>query len=244
MWPDDEWSVAMGGRVDDRLTFLGGMPGLPPLKDSATAAAIGAFYNNGNRRFFEPYLIDRYGDRGSCQGQQLNACRPSADPAPGSGSICDPLWNGRANPAWAPDGTNVVYWQALVTSPACGPSNPSVPTCPTSTEPGGRRTRLMIAHLTSRSPITVPQPAPIPDVIPWGVAYHPGDADPTLPVIPAGTYTLTGKVFGSATVNVAVDSAHNVDSSIAVTYANYSDDGINVINGTESGAQQLPASPF
>jgi hypothetical protein len=32
--------------------------------------------------------------------------------------------------------------------------------------------------------------------------------------------------------------------SVAVSYTNYSDDGINVINGTESAAQQLPASPF
>ena len=198
---------------------------------------LSGVYNNGNRRFFEPYLIDRYGDRGSYHGQQLNVCGPSDDPTPGSGSICDPLWNGRADPACAPDGTNVVYWQALVTAPACGSSNPSVPVCPTSTEPGGRRTRLMIARLTSRTPKSIAQPAPVPDAIPWGIPFTAGDPDPSQPHLATGTYTLAGQVFGSATVSVTENSTHTAIASIATTYTNFSDDGINVINGTESSSK-------
>src|SRR5204862_8353712 len=130
-----------------RMYFESAIPGLPALNDMASLGSVLAgVYNNGNRRFFEPYLIDRYGDRGSYHGQQLNACGPGDDPTPGSGSICDPLWNGRADPAWSPDGTNVVYWQALVTAPSCGGANP--PPCAASPEPGGRRTRLMIAKPT------------------------------------------------------------------------------------------------
>jgi hypothetical protein len=236
--PDDQWSVIMDGRVDHRLYFESAIPGLPALNDLVNIGTVlSGVYNNGNRRFFEPYLIDRYGDRGSYHGQQLNACGPSDDPTPGSGSICDPLWNGRADPAYAPDGTNVVYWQALVTDPACGPSNPSVPVCPTSTEPGGRRTRLMIARLTSRTPRSIAQPAPVPDAIPWGTPFTAGDHDPSQAHLPTGTYTLAGQVFGSATVSVTENSTHTAIASIATTYTNFSDDGINVINGTESSSK-------
>jgi hypothetical protein len=235
--PDDNWTAVMDGRVDDRMNFASALPGVPPLVDLANVSGVANLYNNGNRRFFEPYLIDRYGDRGTYHGQQLNACKSGDNPNAGSGSICDPLWNGRANPAWSPDGTNVVYWQALATAPACGPANPSVPTCPTSFEPGGRRTRLMIAKLVSRRP----QPLPtgpvqtVSDTVPWGIAYQVGSPLPSRTHIPAGTYTLNGKVFGSATVVVTENSALTSVASVSVTFTNFSDDGINIINGTESG---------
>ncbi|HET8709886.1 MAG TPA: hypothetical protein VFM32_00815, partial [Spongiibacteraceae bacterium] len=142
--PDDKWIVAMDTRGSDRQMFLAAMRGIPPVTDLVTTSAVSSTRNNGQRRFFQPILIDRWGDRGNYQGQQLNA----GDGAPGS--ISDPNWNGRADPRWSPDGTSVVYWQGLVTSPACGGINP-LP-CPVSTEPGGRRSRLMIARLTSRRP--------------------------------------------------------------------------------------------
>jgi hypothetical protein len=228
----------MDGRVDHRLYFASALPGVPPLIGLANASAIAGVYNNGNRRFFEPFLIDRYGDRGDNHGQQLNG---GGDTTPGNGGISDPLWNGRADPTWAPDGRNVVYWQALVTAPACGPANPTVPTCPTSTEPGGRRTRLMIANLTSRTPVSIAQPTPIPDEIPWGIEYHAGDPLPTRPHLPGGTYTLNGKVFGSASVVITENPAKTAIDSVQVTYTNYTDDGINVINGTQS-ATRSPAN--
>ena len=72
--PDDQWSVIMDGRVDHRVYFESAIPGLPPLNDIVNIGTVlSGVYNNGNRRFFEPYLIDRYGDRGSYHGQQLNA---------------------------------------------------------------------------------------------------------------------------------------------------------------------------
>src|SRR2546423_2994586 len=156
--------------------------------------------NNRNRRFFQPYLLDARGDRGDYHGQQLNACGAKDDATPGSRSICDPLWNGRADPAWSPDGTEVVYWQALVTAPSCGGTNP-LP-CPASKEPGGRRTRLMLAKLTSRKPLTPKQVAPVPDTVPWGIPYHPSDPFPIHGHLPAGNYVLPGKRSGSATVAI------------------------------------------
>ena len=246
--PDDQWSVVMDGRTTHRLYFLGALPGVPPLIDFASAVASASLYNgpsssspNGAQRFFEPILIDRYGDRGNYHGQQLNA---GGDATPGSGSISDPLWAGRADPTWSPDGTAIVYWQSLVTAPACGPSNPNLLTCPTSSEPGGRRTRLMIASLTSRTAQVHTQPAPVSDEVPWGVEYHGGDAFPQRYFIPAGTYTLRGNSFGLANVTVTENSSHTADASVAVTYHDYSNDGITVLNGTESVSQTVSLATF
>ena len=121
--PDDNWTIAMDTRGSGRQLFLAAMRGVPPLTDLVTTAAVASVRNNGARRFFQPYLIDRYGDRGSYQGQQINAC-PNPSDISKPGSICDPNWNGEADPRWSPDGTAAVYWQALAVPPACGGANP------------------------------------------------------------------------------------------------------------------------
>jgi hypothetical protein len=225
--PDDRWSVVMDARQGGRHMYYAGMRGIPPLVDLLTMSVMTCCYNDGNRRFFQPYLIDVYGDRGNYHGQQLNA-------GPGNpGSPSDPNWNGRADPAWSPDGTNVVYWQALVTAPACG--NPNRQPCPDSTEPGGRRTRLMIARLTSREPITVPRVAPVADVVPWAIQFRTGDRLPLRAVqAPAGKFKLPGKVSGSADVEIR----HAADGSgvafVSVRYSHFTNDGFHIIDGTES----------
>jgi hypothetical protein len=231
--PDDRWDVIMDARVDNRMMFIAGLPGVPPLTDEVTGSiyAVSNMRNNGNRRFFEPYLLDQFGDRGTYGGQQLNACPPGQPTAPGRGSVCDPLWNGRADPTWSPDGTKVVYWQALVTAPACGGSNPL--RCPVSTEPGGRRTRLMMAKLISRQPVTPLVVAPISDDVPWGTPFRPGDRFPLPALLPAGSYTLAGHTSGSADVTITTNAARTAVTSVAVSYTRYGNDGIHIINGTE-----------
>ncbi len=226
--PDDNWTVLADGRTDNRMAFLGAMPGIPPVVDLA-GCALREIYNNGNRRFFQPYLLDRYGDRGSYEGQAVNG---GHDPTPGSGSFSDPLWNGQADPQWSPDGTAIAYWQAQVTAPACGGPNPIV--CPVSREPGGLRTRWVLARLTSRDPLPPTTVDPVADEIAWGIAYTPGDSIPVRPHLPAGTYTLPGRIHGSATVVITETPDLTQIASIEVTYTDYSDDGINVINGSHS----------
>jgi hypothetical protein len=225
--PDGKWIVGMDTRGSGRQLFMAAMEGVPPITDILTTAAVSSVRNNGQRRFFQPWLIDRAGDRGTYQGQQLNA----GNGKPGSAS--DPNWNGEADPRWSPDGTSVVYWQALVTAPACGGANP-LP-CPTSTEPGGRTSRVMIARLTSRKaqPIAKHAVATLSDDVPWGVKYQSGTDVPTRWYPPAGTYTLQGAKSGSAQVQITYDGATQKISTIAVSYHDYSDDGVRTINGTE-----------
>jgi hypothetical protein len=235
--PDGKWIVGMDTRGSGRQLFVAAMEGVPPITDILTTSAVASIRNNGQRRFFQPWLIDRAGDRGTYQGQQLNS--GSTKP----GGIGDPNWNGEADPRWSPDGTSVVYWQAMVTAPACGGANP-LP-CPTSTEPGGRATRVMIARLASRKPVAITGKAvpTLSDDVPWGVKYVAGTDAPTRWYPPAGTYTLKGQKSGSARVEITYDAGAQMPSTIAVSYKDFSDDAVRVLNGTEM-VGSVPVSTY
>ena len=230
--PDDKWIVAEDTRGSGRQMFMAAMRGVPPIIDLLTTAYVSSVRNNGPRRFFQAYLIDRYGDRGAYQGQLLTA----GNGAPGS--ISDPNWNAMADPRWSPDGTRVVFWQAQVTSPACGGANP-LP-CPVPSEPGGRRFRMLVARFTSRKPLLTKPLAPVSDDIAWGTPYVPGAPLPRFTPIPEGTYTLRGAVSGSATVIFKDGEDHRGLKTVSVTYKDYSDEQGNIINGTEE-VTRLPS---
>ncbi|QFG20664.1 hypothetical protein [Actinomadura sp. WMMB 499] len=223
--PDDRWTVAMDTRGTDRQMFMAGMRAIPPITDLITTSASSSTRNNGDRRFFQPYLIDRHGDRGTYSGQRINA----GDGAPGS--VSDPYWNGRADPKWSPDGTQIVYWQSFVVPPACGGANP-LP-CRPSTADGGRTSRMMIADLTSRKPRKPRKVRPISDTVPWGTPYVPGSAAPERPYPPQGEYFLSGKKSGVAKVKITENADRTAISTVEVTYRNFSDDGRHILNGTE-----------
>ncbi|MET0588212.1 MAG: hypothetical protein ABWZ75_06780 [Novosphingobium sp.] len=232
MSPDDKWFVVLDNRGVDRHMYYAAMRGVPPITDILTLMVKLSDeygYRNGQRRFFQPYLIDSGGDRagpsGEYLGQQLN-------PGPGTpGSPSDPNWNARADPAWSPDGTNVVYWQALATAPACGGANP-LP-CPVSTEPGGRHSRLMIARLPDRKPLALAQKAaPGAITVPWGTRYKAGDPMPTRGAVPEGKFTLAGRAGGSAQVEIRKNAGRPI--FVSAVYDRFTDDGQHVIDGSES----------
>ncbi|KJK62223.1 hypothetical protein P875_00095542 [Aspergillus parasiticus SU-1] len=225
--PDDKWQVILDTRGTGRQMFMAGMRGIPPIIDLIATTVASSTRNNGPRRFFRPWLLDHDGDRGDYYGQQING---DGDGSPGS--INDPNWNAGADPKWSHDGTRIAYFENLVVSPSCGGQNP-LP-CPNSTEPGGRVTRLMLAHLTSREPLDLEPVAPVSDEVPWGVPYVPESALPDRPFPAEGNYTLKGEVSGSASVSIIHDKTIPAAiKTIAVTYRNYSDDGLHFIAGSE-----------
>lgn len=230
MSPDDNWMVIQDTRGSGRVEFMDGLRWLPPLTDLVTSIACSSVRNNGNRRFFQPWLLDRYGDRGDYYGQSLNNAHLGQY---GSGAIDDPQWNGQADPWFSPDGTQITYWQAQVVSPACGGSNP-LP-CYNSTEPGARDGRIMLATLSSRVPLPKrPLPEPFSDHIPWAVPYTPGMIIPTIPGPKAGVYTLKGSVHGSAQVVIKANLAGTGIQEVDVQLCNYSDHKSGVINGFQN----------
>lgn len=232
--PDDKWQVILDTRGTGRQMFLAGLRGIPPVTDLASVTVTSSTRNNGQRRFFEPWLLDHDGDRGTYLGQKINA---AGDGSPGS--INDPNWNAGADPRWSPDGTRIAYYQMLVTPPACGGKNP-LP-CPNSTEQGGRTTRLMVAHLTSRQPIN-PQPVePVSDEVPWGTPYVPGSTKLERPSVKAGNYTLKGKKSGTASVSISYGQDSPSTISVNATYHNFSDDGQSFLNGPEKVTSTSPS---
>lgn len=232
---DNQWFVAMDTRGSNRQMWMAGERYIPPIIDLITVTAASSTRNNGARRFFQPILIDRYGDRADYFGQQINSEGDGSN-----GSINDPNWNGRADPAFSPDGTHLVYWQSLVISPACGGENPLA--CPVSTAQGGRTYRVMLARLSSRKPTA---PAPVfaaPDKIPWATSFPPGASLPTSYSLPAGDYTLYGAASGFANASLTKDQSFGTFKTVSVNYTNYSDDGQHYINGHESVTLTLSAT--
>ncbi|MBY8860045.1 hypothetical protein K7711_26480 [Nocardia sp. CA2R105] len=213
--PDGRYLLSEQVLGSGRLDFISGMQGIAPLTDQAgTTGHISGIRNNGQRRFFLPYVVDL----GSGRSQQLD---------PGG----DPGWNAAADPAWLADSTAAVWAENLVTAPACGAGN-ALP-CPISREPGGRHSRVMIARFTDTAPTAPIAVPPAPEAT-WGIAYHPGDPMPTRPHLPAGTYTLPGKRSGAAKVVVTEDATAARVMRIQVSYKDFSDTPDSTLNGTES----------
>ncbi|KAJ0419748.1 hypothetical protein BJY00DRAFT_301959 [Aspergillus carlsbadensis] len=227
--PDNKWSVILDTRSTNRTMFIAGMRHIPPLTDLVSSTASASIRNNGQRRFFQPWLLDAVGDRGGYFGQQLNA-QGDGDGKPGS--VNDPQWNAQADPRWSWDGRQIAYYQTLTVPPQCGGANP-LP-CPVSTADGGRTYRIMLATLTSRKPRRLRPVRPAHDVVPWGVPYVPGETMPVRWSPPAGKYKVYGKVSGFADVTLVEGTGGNWLETVGVRYHNYSDTRGVVLNGWEN----------
>lgn len=222
---DNKWMVAMDTRGSDRQMFMSGMRHVPPIIDLVAITAAASTRNNGKRRFFQPYLIDSYGDRQGYFGQQVNGQGDGSN-----GAVNDANWNGRADPAFSHDGTKIVYWQAIVAGRACGGDNPLA--CPVPTTQGQREYRLMLARLTDRKPAVVPPVFSMPDVLPWATPFAPDSSLPHYPTLKPGPYVLHGKVSGTADVQL-IGSAKSIDA-VAVNYTNFANVEGYVLNGWEN----------
>lgn len=205
--PDNQWFVVLDTRGTDRQMWLSGMRNIPPITDLISVAATSSTRNNGRRRFFRPYLLDRHGDRGDYYGQRLD---DQGSGFSGSGDYNDPEWNARADPRWSPDGTQIVWWEEIALSPACGGHNPHP--CYPSKEPGGRAQRVVVATLPSRRPFRSTSVKPVSDAVPWGTPYVPGSKPVARPQPSAGNYTLQGRESGYAQVQIGLDKTEAINS--------------------------------
>lgn len=227
--PDSRWVVIMDTRGTDRQMWVSGMRGIPPITDLVSTSVTSATRNNGQRRFFRPYLLDKWGDRCSYFGQQLNA---QGSGIAGSGDLNDPEWSARADPRWSLDGTEVVWWDTQTISPACGGENP-LP-CYPSKEPYGRSQRVVVAKLSSRDPYGPVVIEPVPDTVPWGIPYAPGSIAPSRPHPPPGKYRLRANSSGHAIVDLYSETNQTGPlSGVSVDYFAYADGKSGVLNGTE-----------
>ncbi|KAF2014323.1 saponin hydrolase precursor [Aaosphaeria arxii CBS 175.79] len=229
---DDKWTVIQDTRGTDRQMWLSGMRGIPPIIDLVVSAAASSTRNNGERRFFQPYLLDRYGDRGNYFGQRVNAAGDGSN-----GAVNDPNWNGKADPHFSLDGTRIVYHQDLLTAPACGGENP-LP-CPVLNAQGGRRSRIMLAWLVSRSPQRIPKFEAGPDWISWATPYVAGSPPPSRYAVKGGTYKHHGNVSGTADVVITTDKT-GAEQGVTVVYKNYSDGRDYILNGYENATITRP----
>ena len=226
---DNQWFIVEDTRDDAPELFLSAMPGIPPLTDLLTTEVVSTVrYNTrpAQSAYFQPILIDIYGDRGAYQGQSLKRSCPDGEKP---GGLCDHGWNATSDPRFSPDDTEIVYSEHNFTG--------------ANQEPGGRDTRLVIARLVDRKPFHWAPPAPAADVVPWAKPYKAGDPEPyrASAVPPAGVYKLQGKT-GYADVTIKFgEGSRPVVTEVVATYNNFSLDGLNVINGSES-VTRLPNS--
>ncbi|KAF2014223.1 saponin hydrolase precursor [Aaosphaeria arxii CBS 175.79] len=230
--PSGDSMVVMDTRASGRMMWASGMRSVPPLIDLVTLVVAAGLRNNGQRRFFQPWLLDRWGDRGTYYGQQVNAKLEGRQGTPGSGAFDDPEWNSLADPRWSLDSTQLVYAQAQTTYPECGGENP-LP-CYESKEPFGRRQRLVVATFTGRKP-RVPATVEFDaDEVVWGTKYVPGEAPKKQLDVPGGRYILEGKTSGYADVEIGTGEGGGSVKSVEVVYHNFTDDGRTFLNGRES----------
>lgn len=113
-------------------------------------------------------------------------------------------WDGRFIANWHPDGTRIVWWQTAL---------------------AGGATRIVVAELSSRTPITnpvVPGPAPSLAWAPTLAGYMP--PGPTDPV------TTPGAVSGMAQVSFTPGERNLLE----IRYSDFSDDGEHFVDGVET----------
>ncbi|KAF5260190.1 hypothetical protein QWA68_014970 [Fusarium oxysporum] len=235
---DDKWIVIEDTRGTNRQMFIAGLRGIPPVTDLVSSSATSSTRNNGYRRFFQPWLLDGYGDRGSYFGQQVNA---GYDSTPGSGSPSDPEWNSMADPKFSWDGTQIAWTQSQTVSPACGGHNP-LPCYPSKAQ-GGRTQRMMLARLTSRKPLSKAPPVQkLPETIPWAVKYEPGFVPQGRPFPAPGEYVLKGASSGYANVTIIGNKDGTRLRTVGLIYHNFSDDGLNLLKGSEKVSVDVQGS--
>lgn len=226
--PDGEWAIVQTLRTSDRMDVFGLVP-RPTFVSLGVAQGIGHYRNqqvgvdgsdlergSDRRRFYGLTLLDKYGDRARSAedgyvGQDLTVAPDNLTEYNQHGSV-----------GWHPGSTGIVFWEQR---------NPAL------VEEGEIQGRLRKLTFTSRTP-TVPVAPFTPDAH-W--------AQPLDENLVAPELAMEGSVLGAASGHAEISFAENPDETggmalngfIDVTYVDYSDDGLHVLNGTETVAYSL-----
>lgn len=216
--PDGEWLAVGSKRSADPAFDVMAAFGLVPRPNFVSLGgnqllSVWAFQGNlGQNRGLDTWLIDRLGARGDYIGQQL------------SNDVC---YGGRERQHWNADGTRVAKGERIRPPMATDPQCQGLPT-----------RRLVVYELTSRTPVPPedrPQVVTTPDA-PWAASI----TDPkNRPGVDLGLHVVPGQVFGEARVDVL---GTGLSAGVSIEYVNYSDDGLIVLNGTESFLQEPTVS--
>ncbi len=221
--PDGEWAIVQTLRTSDRMDVFGLVP-RPTLVSLGVAQGIGHYRNQqldfegseleagvDRRRFYGLTLLDKYGDRARSAeegyvGQDLTVAPDNFTEYNQHGSV-----------GWHPGSNKIVFWEQRD---------------PALVEEGEIQGRLRKLTFTSRTP-TVPVAPFTPDAS-WA---QPLDENLVAPEL-ATEGTVLGAASGYAEISFAEDpnepGSMVLNGFIDVTYVDYSDDGLHVLNGTET----------
>jgi hypothetical protein len=124
--PDGGWFLVGSGRGGAFFFSVFSQVPRPGLVNPGLEVLTSFLFLTQRDPLLEPWLVDRFGERGDYIGQQLN---------PGSRAQG---WDGRMIMNWHPDGTRIVFWEGATTAAAVPDS------------------RLVVATLSSRTPVMSP----------------------------------------------------------------------------------------
>jgi hypothetical protein len=212
--PDGKWIIFQSHKQTTRMDAFGLIP--RPLIAGMPQAGAVAYQRNAEfegyrkaRRFYGLTMIDQYGDRARLPedgytGQDITVAKDNFT-----------LYNAFGNFAWDPTSTHGVFWEQLD---------------PKRQKAGGSEGRLRMIRFTSRKPTTPLLPSS-PDMkwatdlkeIKWPESMTPKDG------------TLKGYKAGYAEISIQKPASGSVaQPRRVIKYVNFSDDGITILNGSES----------
>jgi hypothetical protein len=199
---DGKWFVVNSTRAHNILAPMANVP-QPAFLTYATVHLLVRLGVDGDLYApHEPYLFDRFGERGDYGGQRLGTHG-------GAG------WAERGGPRWHPDGTQVVWTELLEPGWTEGLGDIAI-----SNDRGA--SRMMLGTFTDRTPVA-PQAVVSTPIPAWSV--------PIEQVAPRGDVLLRldGKYSGSVELDL---KGLLIAGSTRAIYDNYSWDGEHVLDGT------------
>lgn len=198
--PDQDWYVVASGRgsgLFETVSQLRRPNFIGPGLEPLTAY----LFTHHRSELLEPWLVRAGAEQAGQQGQLLN---------PGA---LEEGYDARTLMTWHASGDRILFWE--------GRDDPSRTPTPAAD------TRIVVAHLTDRSPTAPIQaaPSPVPRWAPQLDRFVP----PPFPAL----RSRDGKASGTATVTTSSGPSPG-QRTIEVRYEAFSDDGDWIVDGTES----------